>query len=36
LPGIFLGSYMATRVPEATLRLVLAVTLAVVGVRLLP
>jgi uncharacterized protein len=35
LPGIFLGSYMATRVPEAALRLVLAVTLVVVGGRLL-
>ena len=35
LPGIFLGSYMATRVPEAALRLVLAVTLLVVGGRLL-
>jgi uncharacterized protein len=35
LPGIFLGSYMATRVPEAALRLVLAVTLLVVGARLL-
>jgi uncharacterized protein len=35
LPGIFLGSYMATRVPEPALRLVLAVTLVVVGGRLL-
>jgi uncharacterized membrane protein YfcA len=35
LPGIFLGSYMATRVPEPTLRLVLAVTLVIVGGRLL-
>jgi uncharacterized membrane protein YfcA len=35
LPGIALGSYMATRVPEKALRVVLAVTLAVVGGKLL-
>jgi uncharacterized membrane protein YfcA len=35
LPGIFVGSYLATRVPEAALRLVLAATLIVVATRLL-
>jgi uncharacterized protein len=31
LPGIFVGSYFATRVPETALRLLLAVTLVVVA-----
>lgn len=35
LPGIALGSYMASRVPETALRVVLAVTLAIVGGKLL-
>ena len=35
LPGIILGSFVAVRVPEAALRVVLAVTLAVLSVRLL-
>jgi uncharacterized membrane protein YfcA len=34
LPGIFIGSYCAVRVPEKALRLVLAVTLSVVAVSL--
>jgi uncharacterized membrane protein YfcA len=34
LPGIFLGSYLSGRVPELALRIILAVTLAVVGSRL--
>src|SRR5712692_10324154 len=35
LPGIVLGSYVSTRVPDAVLRVTLAVTLFVVGSRLL-
>jgi uncharacterized membrane protein YfcA len=35
LPGVALGSYMATRVPERALRIVLAVVLAIVGGKLL-
>jgi len=35
LPGIVLGSYFAIRVPEPTLRLLLAVTLIVVAGKLL-
>ena len=35
LPGVALGSYMATRVPERALRIVLAVMLAIVGGKLL-
>lgn len=34
LPGIFVGSYFAIRVPERALRLVLAVTLFVVAGRI--
>ena len=34
LPGIVLGSYMAVRVPESTLRLVLAATLILVASKL--
>lgn len=34
LPGIFLGSYMASRVPDAVLRFTLATTLIVVGGKL--
>jgi uncharacterized membrane protein YfcA len=34
LPGIVLGSYMAVRVPERALRLVLAATLIVVATKL--
>jgi uncharacterized membrane protein YfcA len=34
LPGIVLGSYLATRVPEMALRLLLAVTLIVVAGKL--
>jgi uncharacterized membrane protein YfcA len=34
LPGIFIGSYCATRVPEMALRLVLAATLIVVAGKL--
>jgi uncharacterized protein len=34
LPGIVLGSWMASRVPDAALRLILAVTLLVAGSRL--
>jgi hypothetical protein len=34
LPGIFVGSNIATRVPEKVLRPVLAATLALVGTRL--
>jgi uncharacterized membrane protein YfcA len=34
LPGIFIGSYFATRVPETALRLVLAVTLIAVAGKL--
>ena len=35
LPGIVLGSYVAVRVPETVLRVILACTLAVLSVRLL-
>jgi len=35
LPGIVLGSYVAVRVPEMVLRVILAVTLIVLSVRLL-
>jgi uncharacterized membrane protein YfcA len=35
LPGIFLGSYISPRVPDAMLRLILAMTLIVVATRLL-
>jgi uncharacterized membrane protein YfcA len=35
IPGIVVGSYLATRVPERVLRIVLAVTLIVVATRLL-
>jgi hypothetical protein len=35
LPGIVIGSYFATRVPETALRLLLAVTLVVVAGRLM-
>ncbi len=35
LPGIVLGSYVAVRVPETALRVILACTLAVLSVRLL-
>ena len=34
LPGIFLGSYMSSRVPDAVLRLTLATTLIIVGSKL--
>jgi hypothetical protein len=34
LPGIFVGSYFAIRVPERALRLVLATTLFVVASRI--
>jgi uncharacterized membrane protein YfcA len=34
LPGIFLGSYLSGRVPELALRVILALTLAVVGTKL--
>jgi uncharacterized protein len=34
LPGIFVGSYFAIRVPERALRLVLAATLLVVATRI--
>jgi len=34
LPGIVIGSYLATRVPETALRLLLAVTLIVVAGKL--
>jgi hypothetical protein len=34
IPGIFVGSNIATRVPEKVLRPVLAATLALVGTRL--
>ena len=34
LPGIVLGSYLSSRVPDAVLRFVLAITLAVVGGKL--
>ena len=34
LPGIFVGSYMSSRVPDAVLRLTLAGTLIVVGGKL--
>jgi uncharacterized membrane protein YfcA len=35
LPGIFVGSYFCSRVPDGALRMILAVTLTVVAVRLL-
>jgi uncharacterized protein len=35
IPGIFVGSYLATRVPEPVLRVVLSATLIVVATRLL-
>jgi uncharacterized protein len=35
LPGIFLGSYMSSRVPDTALRLILAATLIVAGSRLM-
>jgi hypothetical protein len=35
LPGIYLGSYFAARVPDTILRLALAATLLLVGVRML-
>ncbi|HEX6841081.1 MAG TPA: sulfite exporter TauE/SafE family protein [Stellaceae bacterium] len=34
LPGIFLGSYMSSRIPDAVLRLTLATTLIIVGSKL--
>ena len=34
LPGIFIGSYSAVRVPEAALRMVLAATLVVVATKI--
>src|SRR6266542_6770037 len=34
LPGIFLGSYLSARVAELALRIILALTLAVVGSKL--
>jgi len=34
LPGIFIGSYLASRIPERALRLVLATTLFVVATRI--
>jgi uncharacterized membrane protein YfcA len=34
LPGIFLGSYLSGRVAELALRIILALTLAVVGSKL--
>jgi uncharacterized membrane protein YfcA len=34
LPGIFVGSYFAIRIPERALRLVLAMTLLVVAGRI--
>ena len=34
LPGVMLGSHVATRVPDVVLRLALAVTLIIVGGRL--
>jgi uncharacterized protein len=35
LPGIFLGSYMSSRVPDTVLRLTLATTLIIVGSKLM-
>jgi uncharacterized membrane protein YfcA len=35
LPGIFLGSYMSSRVPDVALRLILAATLIVAGSKLM-
>jgi uncharacterized membrane protein YfcA len=35
LPGIFFGSYCCTRVPDGALRMILAVTLTVVAVKLI-
>jgi uncharacterized membrane protein YfcA len=35
LPGIVIGSYMASRVPDTLLRLILAITLVVAGLRLI-
>jgi hypothetical protein len=35
LPGIFVGSQLAIRVPDATLRLALSVVLIIVGGRLI-
>jgi uncharacterized membrane protein YfcA len=35
LPGIFIGSYFCSRVPDGALRIILAVTLIVAAVRLL-
>ena len=34
MPGIFLGSYLSARVAELALRIILALTLAVVGSKL--
>jgi len=34
LPGIFLGSYLSGRVGELALRIILALTLAIVGSKL--
>jgi uncharacterized membrane protein YfcA len=34
LPGIFLGSYLSTRIAELALRIILALTLAIVGSKL--
>jgi uncharacterized membrane protein YfcA len=34
IPGIVLGSYLSARVPDAVLRPILAVTLVLVGTRL--
>jgi uncharacterized membrane protein YfcA len=34
VPGIVLGSYLAARIPETVLRPILAVTLVIVGGRL--
>jgi hypothetical protein len=35
IPGIFIGSFIAVRIPERVLRLILAMTLIVVGIRLI-
>ena len=35
VPGIILGSHVSTRVPDRVLRPILAITLAVVGSRLI-
>jgi len=35
IPGIVLGSYLTPRVPEQSLRYILAIVLMVVGIRLI-